>query len=238
MLGQPILRLDEVDSTNRVALDWEDAPHGAAVVARSQSGGRGRLGRNWSSPRDTGLYLSVVLLPEQLENNTAFSLLVALAVAQALEKTTALKIGVKWPNDVLCVRKNGKALKIGGILCESRGPRIVVGIGVNLNQSEEELPPRPIFEASSLQIETGRPWSIDAVLNAILEELDAVLSSGWDAQYRDFVRHCYGIGEVVRVKAPTATTIGIFEAVGENGSLLLRTSEGLKEIVAGDISYL
>jgi BirA family biotin operon repressor/biotin-[acetyl-CoA-carboxylase] ligase len=237
MLGQPILRLDEVDSTNRVALDWDDAPHGAAVIARSQTGGRGRLGRSWSSPRDTGLYLSLVLLPENPQNNAILSLMVALGVAQALEKTTGLKIAVKWPNDVLCVRKDGKALKIGGILCEVRGPKVVVGIGVNLNQNEDELPSRPLFEASSLQIETGREWGVDTVLDSIFSELERVLALGWTALHRDFVRHCFGLGDVVRVRNQSSSVIGLFEAVGEDGALLLRTPDGLKHIVAGDISY-
>jgi BirA family biotin operon repressor/biotin-[acetyl-CoA-carboxylase] ligase len=238
MFGQPILRLEEVDSTNTVALDWEDAPHGAAVVARLQTGGRGRLGRTWSSPKDDGLYLSIVLRPEKPENNAILSLMVALGVAQALEKTTGLKIGVKWPNDVLCIRKDGKALKIGGILCEARGPKIVAGIGINLNQSADELPPRPLFEASSLQIESGRAWTVDAVLGAILSELESVLDQTWSELHREFVRHCFGLGEVVRVKSHAKTLIGIFEAVGDDGALLLRTPNGLQPIVAGDISYI
>lgn len=240
MLGEPLLRLDVTDSTNRVALDWDDAPHGAAVVARFQTQGRGRLGRSWESAADLGLYLSLILRVER-GNAPLYSLSSALGVARAIEKCAGLKCRVKWPNDVLCVASNGEPRKIGGILCEARGDKLVVGIGVNLNQSGEELPLRPIFPASSLAMESGKTWEIDAVLDAVLGELNEVLprlqNGGWTDLRAEFERQCLGIGEVVRVQMESESVVGVSESVDETGALVLRTAAGVRAVLAGDVSY-
>ncbi|PQV65552.1 biotin-[acetyl-CoA-carboxylase] ligase [Abditibacterium utsteinense] len=240
MLGEPLLQLDETDSTNRVALEWNDAPHGAAVVARAQTSGRGRLGRSWESAADLGLYLSLIL---RVENSSAplYSLASALGVALALENLTGASFRVKWPNDVLCLASSGAAQKVGGILCEGKAGKLVVGVGVNVNQSAAQLPPRPIFPASSLALQSGTWWEIDAVLQAVLNELNEVLprleNAGWSVLRGEFERKCLGIGEVVRVKLEAETVIGVFDSVGENGALVLRTAGGLRPIIAGDVSY-
>jgi len=236
MLGEPLLRLDETDSTNRVALDWDDAPHGACVVARSQTRGRGRLGRGWESAAGKGLYLSLILRVESA-SAPLFSLWSALGVARALEKLGGPLCRVKWPNDVLCLDSSGQARKIGGILCEGRGEILVVGIGVNVNHGAQELPARPIFPASSLRLATGRVFEIDVVLSAVLAELDAVFAQNRDDLHAEFARRCFGLGEVVRVKTATQSWVGVFEGVGEEGALLLRTADGLRRVVAGDVSY-
>ena len=240
MFGEPLLRLDETDSTSRVALDWDEAPHGAAVVARFQSGGRGRLGRKWESAPDLGLYLSLVLRVENFEA-PLYSLASALGVTLALEILTGQNLRVKWPNDVLCLAKSGEARKIGGILCEARGNKLVIGIGINVNQNADKLPLRPIFPASSLALESGKSWEIDAVLNAVLTELSEILPrldcSGWDEMRAQFERKCLGIGEVVRVKSDAETLVGVFDSVDASGALILRTADGVRRVLAGDVSY-
>ncbi|MBW3636457.1 MAG: biotin--[acetyl-CoA-carboxylase] ligase [Armatimonadetes bacterium] len=237
MIGEPILRLETTDSTNRVALDWDEAPHGAAVVARAQSGGRGRLGRHWESPPDAGLYLSLILRPESPQNSAVWSLLAALGVARALEKLSGLKIGLKWPNDVLGFDPDGAPRKIGGILGEAKGSKIVVGIGINLNQSLEELPERPIFPASSLRLLSACDWDVDVVLAAVLSELDDVLGRNWDEVRADFERRCWGIGEVARFESEGASLLGVVAGVDGDGALMLRSADGLKRVVAGELSY-
>ncbi len=234
MLGEPLLRLDETDSTNRVALEWADAPHGACVVARAQTGGRGRLGRSWSSPPDAGLYLSLVWRGKV---SGVLALKSALGVARAVEKVAGFSARVKWPNDILAVDERGAARKIGGLLCETRGDLTVIGVGVNLNQSREELPPRLIFPASSLHIEIGRTFTADEVLPVVLREMDAVLTLEWSELQFQFERRCFGIGEVLRVES-SETLTGIFAGVDEEGALILRTADGSKRVFAGDVSYL
>ena len=149
------------------------------VVAESQSRGRGRLGRSWASPPGAGIYVSFVyrprLPPEELARLT---LAAGLAVALALEKSCGLEPGLKWPNDLLLAGK-----KCGGILCESRlavgddgeGPLVVVGIGLNVNTSAEQLPSELQGRATSLGLATGRSWKRGPLLAAIAAELDALV---------------------------------------------------------------
>ncbi len=239
MLGEPLLRLEETDSTNRVALDWLDAPHGAAVTARLQTAGRGRLGRPWESAADAGLYLSLILRGRG-QGAPQYSLLSALGAARAVETLSGVSCRVKWPNDVLAISDGGEARKIGGILGEARGEKLVIGIGLNVNQGVGELPSRPLFPASSLRLESGRNWEIEAVLGAVLTELEALfgrLEAGeWNDLRVEFERVCFGHGERVRVRGETEI-VGVFEAIDRSGALLLRTADGLKTVLAGDVSY-
>lgn len=241
MLGTPLRHLQTTDSTNRVALDWQDSPHGAIVIADEQTGGRGRLGRSWSSPAGKGLYLSLVLRQSEALALAPLSLLAGLAIANALEPLAGVKIRLKWPNDVLLPRPDGGLVKIGGILCEGRGEVTVVGIGLNLNHERDELPERPLFPASSLLLETGRHFEVEAVLSPLLQQMNACLAAFQEGQWvklrSDFERKCVGIGEVVRVKTETGQLVGVFDSVAEDGALMLRTADGLKRVVAGDVSY-
>ena len=169
MFGQPRKHFAEIDSTNRVALDWADAPHGALVVADSQTAGRGRLGRSWQSPAGKGLYFSLILRSDE-PAPARFALLAGLAVAAAIESVCDLPIGCKWPNDILCDSK-----KIGGILCETRDERLIIGVGLSVTHGREDLPDRPIFPASSLLLESGKSFQIEPLLDAILSSLETVL---------------------------------------------------------------
>lgn len=144
--------LADVDSTNRFALDsFNDLSNGTLIVARSQSAGRGSKGRSWSSPPDVNVYASLVLkdFPFNLHQASWIGSLSCLDVLSGL--LPAGSLAVKWPNDVLCRRR-----KIAGILCEARsdGNGIVIGVGANINMSNDML--RAIGRpATSVFAETG-----------------------------------------------------------------------------------
>jgi BirA family transcriptional regulator, biotin operon repressor / biotin---[acetyl-CoA-carboxylase] ligase len=121
----------------------EGAPSFAAVVAGHQTAGRGREGRRWHSPRDAGLWISVILGEPSARAPGLAPLAVGVATAEALEAVAGLAvagIGIKWPNDLFA-----GGGKVAGVLCETErgpgGPRIVAGIGVNLRRPRESLPP-------------------------------------------------------------------------------------------------
>ena len=112
-----ILQLDSIDSTNLEAMRQAKAgaPEGLCVVAREQTSGRGRLNRGWESPKDAGLYLSVILRPQiAMEQWPLITLMAALAVGDALLRSCDLRADIKWPNDI-CVNDR----KLGGILAET-----------------------------------------------------------------------------------------------------------------------
>ncbi len=142
LVGRELRCFEELDSTNNYLKSWTDGPDGAAVTAESQTAGRGRMDRSFQSPRGQGIYLSVLLRPplppDRLPPVTA---LAGVAVCAAVERVCGARPGLKWPNDpVLC----GK--KLCGILTElsleaetGRVQSLVLGIGVNVGQGEEDF---------------------------------------------------------------------------------------------------
>lgn len=226
MFGQPRQNFAETDSTNRVALDWADAPHGALVIADAQSAGRGRLGRNWQSPAGRGLYFSLIIRPDE-PNPARYALLAGLGVAAAVESVCAIPIACKWPNDILC---NGQ--KIGGILCETRDDRLIVGVGLNVSHTREDLPDRPIFPASSLLLETDKTFPIPALLDAILGSLETTFAqTDWRAAYEN---RMWGRGEVARSNG----VLGVVDGIESDGQLRLKTADGPKLVVAGELEWI
>ena len=226
MLGQPRQHFAQTDSTNRVALDWLDAPHGALVSADAQTAGRGRLGRSWHSPSGKGLYFSLVLRPDE-PAPARMALLAGLGAARAIESVCPARIECKWPNDLLC-----NARKIGGILCEARADRLVVGIGLNLTHEREDLPTRPIFPASSLLLETGDSPDAETLLAAILPSLETTFEqTDWRADYES---RMWGIGEIARAQ----NTLGVVQGIETDGRLRLRTADGPKLIGAGELEWI
>ncbi len=225
-LGQPRQHFAEIDSTNRVALDWHDAPHGALVWADAQTAGRGRLGRSWQSPAGKGLYFSLILRPDE-PNPARFALLAGLGVARGIESVCDLPVACKWPNDILC---NGR--KIGGILCETQGERLIVGVGLNVTHQQDDLPDRPIFSASSLLLESGEIFPTEPLLESILSALEATFTqTNWRADYEN---RMWGKGEVAKSNG----VLGVVDGIESDGQLRLRTADGPKKVVAGELEYI
>jgi BirA family transcriptional regulator, biotin operon repressor / biotin---[acetyl-CoA-carboxylase] ligase len=153
---------ERCDSTQRLLAP--DDPEGAIAVAEEQSEGRGRLGRSWLAPHGTGVLVSVLLRPPvDASRLPELSLIAGGAVAEAIAEATGLDPAIKFPNDVLL---GGK--KVAGILAESSDGRVVLGIGVNANQSEEQLPLAAQTEPTSLRLALGEPVDRAALLAAIL----------------------------------------------------------------------
>jgi BirA family transcriptional regulator, biotin operon repressor / biotin---[acetyl-CoA-carboxylase] ligase len=163
-LGHPYLYSRRTASTQRM-LD-PDAPEGAVAVAEEQTEGRGRLGRTWQAPAGTSILVSIVLRPPVSGPKLPeLSLVAGEAVAEALRLAVGVDATVKHPNDVLL---DGR--KVAGILAEASEGRVVLGIGVNVNQPAAALPPD--VPATSLKLATGRTFERAPLLAAILAELE------------------------------------------------------------------
>ena len=163
-LGHPYVYVERCASTQRL-LD-EGAPEGAVAVAEEQTAGRGRLGREWHAPSRTSILASIVLRPRvPAPELPRLSLVAGNAVAAALAGAAAVATTIKLPNDVLIEGK-----KVGGILAEAADGRVVLGIGVNVNQLQDELPAGT--NATSLRIATGRKVERAPLLARILLELE------------------------------------------------------------------
>jgi BirA family biotin operon repressor/biotin-[acetyl-CoA-carboxylase] ligase len=164
--GQVYRYAEITPSTQRMLAD--DEAEGAVAVAEEQTEGRGRLGRNWEAPAGTSVLVSVLLLPTVAASRLPeLSLVAGNAVAEAILEVTGIEPAIKFPNDVLI---GGR--KVAGILAESSEGRVVLGIGVNANQTLEQLPARARTEPTSLRLELGEPVSRLRLLAAILLQLE------------------------------------------------------------------
>lgn len=172
--GRPYLYSEVTPSTQRL-LD-ETHAEGAVAVTEEQTEGRGRLGRRWHSPSGVSLLFSVLLEPAvETPRLPELSLVAGQAVAVAIATIADVKPDVKLPNDILV---SGR--KVAGILAEARDGRVILGIGVNVNVSEQELPTEVGLPATSLLVETGNEVDRAELLVVILERLERA--------YDDWVR--------------------------------------------------
>ena len=245
IIGKNMYYYPSVNSTNRIAksLAYHGAPDGAIVVAEEQENGKGRLDRNFFSPRGKGIWFSVVLRPKFLPRDAPkCTLMAAVAVAEAMNRFN-LKAEIKWPNDIMYDER-----KLVGILTEitcelSKITYIVVGIGINVNMSREDFPEELQDVATSLFEMNGDIISRVEFFRAVLEEFDKL--------YREVNES--GFGKVIELWKKYNITLGknvhvisaggdgeIFEGkavdLNEGGSLIVETAEGLRTVYAGDVS--
>ena len=164
--GHVYLYEEACPSTQRLLGDEE--AEGAVGVAEEQTEGRGRLGRSWYAPAGTSVLVSVLLLPRvDSARLPELSLVAGGAVVEAIAEVTGIEPIIEFPNDVLV---GGR--KVAGILAESSEGRVVLGIGVNANQTSEQLPENVRTEPTSLRLELGQPVDRARLLVAILAQLE------------------------------------------------------------------
>jgi BirA family transcriptional regulator, biotin operon repressor / biotin---[acetyl-CoA-carboxylase] ligase len=163
--GRPYRYVDTCASTQRLL--GPDDPEGAVAATEEQTEGRGRLGRSWLAPARSSVLVSVLLTPAvEPARLPELSLVAGRAVAEALAGS-GVEPSVKFPNDVVI---GGR--KVAGILAEASDGRVVLGIGVNVNQTESELPSEADTPPTSLRIETGARVDRPQLLAAILDRLE------------------------------------------------------------------
>jgi len=245
LLNPTILHFDSIDSTNLEAMRQAraGAAEGLCVVAREQTMGRGRLDRSWQSPKDAGLYFSIVLRP-RLEAKAwpLITLMTALAVRDALLRSSGVRADIKWPNDV-CVDER----KLCGVLAETVdtkiGPAAIVGIGINLKA--DSLPPTVNDLATSVEAVAGvKPDSVGVLaelLKAIGERYDLLQSpQGSEHTIREWCANSsYAFDRQVRVALENDTFAGNTRGLEADGALRVETAGGKMRIVrAGDVSAL
>jgi len=243
VVGRRMQCFASVDSTNLRAAELAEqgGEDGTVLIAEEQTLGKGRLGRSWASPRGVNLYTSLLLRPA-IPPLTApqLTFVAALAVVEAISRTSTLTASVKWPNDVLV---NGR--KVAGILSEMRAESdrvhyVILGVGVNLNMTRDQFPAELRYPASSLLIEGGRAVSRSAFARCFLEAFEAFyrrfLDEGFDAIRPDWDACCAMVGSRVRVDQESRVLAGEIVGLNEDGSLLLRSDDGrLHNIYAGDV---
>ncbi len=224
-----LIWLRETDSTQEF-LRRANLPCGTVVVADRQKRGKGRKGRRWES-QEGGLYFSFVLCEEDFREFLQIPLVVGLAVSEFLE-SLGLRTMVKWPNDVYA-----RGRKLSGVLVEKMRNRIIVGVGLNVNQ--RSFPGDLSESATSVYMLTGRETDRKDVLLRLLDHLNRLLniyrSEGFDPLKERLEDRLLFKGEEVLV-VNDRTEVGVLEGIDERGFLLLRTADGLKKYSVGEVS--
>ncbi len=244
IIGKEMHYEPSVDSTNRIAkaLAYHGAAEGTIVVAEEQHGGKGRLERNFYSPRGKGIWFSVILRPNFLPHDAPkFTLMAAVAVAEAMKRFN-LKAGIKWPNDIMFDNR-----KLVGILTEitaelAKITYMVIGIGINVNISREEFPEELQPIAASLSEMSGEEISRVQFFRALLEEFDklylTVSASGFAEVLKLWRDYNVTLGKNVRVISLSDGEDFTGKAVDLNadGALVVETESGRRAVYAGDVS--
>jgi BirA family transcriptional regulator, biotin operon repressor / biotin---[acetyl-CoA-carboxylase] ligase len=188
--GRPYVYEDLCESSQQLLhTEFEE---GAAAVCDVQTAGRGRLGRGWQAPPRTAILCSVLLRPPPERAPAELSLVAGLATAEAVERALGLAVQIKWPNDVMVNRR-----KVAGVLAEAGNGAVVVGIGLNVNQTREDLPEEAVVAPASLYTTDGIRRERAPILVDLLGVFEQIYErwseGGLDALYqtlgaRDFLR--------------------------------------------------
>lgn len=241
-IGRHIHFYDAIGSTQEIAhsLALEGAKEGTVVITEQQSKGRGRLGRQWESPKGTGVWMSLILRPNIPPHQAPqLTLLTAVAIVQAIQTVTNIKAEIKWPNDILI---NGK--KIVGILTELQAEAdlvqsIIIGIGINVNT--KQFPDELKDKATSLLIENDHDEIERALLiRTFFQKFETLykeyLEHGFKAIKLRWESYAVSLGKYITARTLNGDIYGFATGITDEGVLLIEDHDGnMHEIYSADI---
>lgn len=239
------INFEELPSTNTYALtNIDNLSDKTVIVANIQKRGKGRLGRVWISDNPENLYFTIVLKsPKNLKVKLPFvnpTQYMAVIICETLE-SYGVKPQIKWPNDVLV---DGK--KISGILAEAfikadDLPRIVLGVGVNLNSTPEEIE-KIDQKATSLNLELNKKIDkklfLDKLLENFFEKYDEFLLQGFPLIKEDYIQRSPFIGKEVTISSLNSNFNAVAESILDDGSLRIKIGDEFKNLNAGDLTLI
>lgn len=244
---------DELASTNDRAIELakEGAAEGVFVIARKQTSGRGRQGRSWVSPQDSGIFLSVLLRPTiDTSMMPLLSFAGGVAACQAIEQVCGLRIGLKWVNDLVY---GGK--KLGGILAEMPGaqeterkqgavilpPAVILGLGLNLALPADSLPEEIREHVESLDNIAGKEVDANQIVaefcNALEEQYNHLRHGFQELVIAEWKKYSETLGKKIKATLGHEELLGTAEDIADSGALILRLENGeRRELHAGEIT--
>jgi BirA family biotin operon repressor/biotin-[acetyl-CoA-carboxylase] ligase len=233
ILGYGLREFAELDSTNeearRLAVAGENGP--LWIASSRQSAGRGRQGRVWHSA-DGNLFATLLIRPSRPRHEWAQLSFVAAIATADMAAHYSPGIAVKWPNDVLL-----EGRKLAGILLETMGEALAIGIGVNL----KSYPPDTEFPAISLAAMTSTPPSPQQALGLLAPGFagwyESWEKSGFGPIRDAWLARAAGLGSRIRARLPGREHVGVFEGVDEQGALLLRDADNLHVLAAAEVFF-
>ena len=235
-LGRTVVLCEEIDSTNRIAADAaaRGAPEGALFVALRQYAGRGRKERDWVSTEEGSLIFSIILRP--LQSPESLTTLLGLAVAQTIDEISPeIETGIKWPNDIFI-----QGRKVAGILAESRGKDTIIGIGIDINETEDDFSDELKDIAVSLRIASGRRLDRGRLLAAIIDRFE-ILYTRWEREGLsifkfDIEKKLLWKGMEASIETGDRDFSGIVSGITSEGYLRIESGAEERVFQAGDLS--
>jgi BirA family biotin operon repressor/biotin-[acetyl-CoA-carboxylase] ligase len=243
-MGYQDLFLKTAASTNRVAKEMgaDGVVHGSGVVAETQTAGRGRLGRQWHSPPGGNLYCSYVVRPAIApQEYPKLTMVAGVAAAQCVQENSSIHINLKWPNDLYIGTR-----KCGGILCESTSvsasPFAVIGIGINCNQSDSDIPGNLKGIATSLLIEGGSRINTKKLYTDLREYLLEAIGEFEKRGFSEILTRwnrfdAFRGTRMTWVREDGTPIEGISLGPDLDGSLLVQDDDGNRhKVISGDVT--
>jgi BirA family biotin operon repressor/biotin-[acetyl-CoA-carboxylase] ligase len=242
-----VLRIyDEVDSTQNIAhgLVRQGEAEGTLVLAEQQNAGRGRMGRNWFSPKGKGIWMSLILKPTiAMQFTPQLTLLAAVALCRAIQAYVPHQVGIKWPNDLLI-----RGRKVSGILLESsaedeRLNYVIVGMGISANLTAEDYPEELRLKATSLLLEIGQPVDREQLICDILLQLEKLMElyiqQGFAPIRTLWEALTISLHKPIRIQTSKGWIEGIADSIDEMGALMITQLDGQSlKLYSGDIELL
>ena len=241
IIGREIITLERATSTMDIAkkLARTNFKNGTVIFAEEQTGGRGRSGHSWSCPKYKGL-LFTLLLKHNIKSDHICLLTgtMAVSITETIRETLQLPAVIKWPNDILI---DGK--KVGGVLVElakglGKQPIVLVGIGLNVNIPEDDLPEQSRLPATTLAIEKKVPINRILLAKALLQDIDKWFLILKDEHFRYITERwgefCITIGEKLTITDCGREYIGNVIDISNNGGLMLKLENGEIKIFRGE----
>ncbi|WP_246476581.1 biotin--[acetyl-CoA-carboxylase] ligase [Salicibibacter cibi] len=242
-IGQTTFFKSKVTSTQTLAKKAyrEGTPHGTAIVASEQTGGRGRMERPWQSPEQTSVSVSIVVKPDiSIREAPQLTLVTAVAAAEALEQTTQLPVQIKWPNDIYINNR-----KVSGILTEMQAEAdkmqmMIVGIGLNINQKQAQFPEELQEKATSLYVESEKEWPRAHILQALFISFekwyDTWIENGFDYIRETWEKYAALYERPVKAVQGNTTVVGHMLGINREGVLQLKDQQGKVHLIySGDL---
>ncbi len=235
-LGKNLVHKESIESTQILGhqLAIEGSKHGTVIVADTQTAGKGRMERKWYSTNGQGIWMSMILRPTLLPHQAPqITLLAATVLADVIKEQTGIVPSIKWPNDVLINDK-----KISGILTEMQAEQdciqyIILGIGININQTIDHLPDDIKEIATSLKIETEKDWNIRDFIQHFLVRFEQVyqlfLDNGFSSVKQSWESYAYKIGQTVTIQTFHKKSQAKLVGIKADGALIIENESGKKE---------
>ncbi len=248
VIGQQAYYFDSVDSTQKQALKMADDPanNGTIIIAARQTGGRGRSGREWLSPKG-GIWFSIILQPlSDISITTLFPIASSLALSYALEKTFKISPELKWPNDLTIKGKKIAGMLVDASLESNRIENLVLGVGINFDvdakQIEKTLKDSPNFYGAASLCEQKNTVKPIHLVQTFLMEFEKIYELLHTKQTKKIVsewtKRSSTIGKNVELDTSDGRIKGRAIKIDEDGALMVSYNDKINRIVAGDIIHL